>query len=95
MLEIIALFFLTRQVGRIAQDKGLKPFTWKLYTVLAWFAGEILGAIFGIVIFGVDNIFSWLMVALAGAVTGYYILKSNLAKRNDVTMDDDINNIGT
>ena len=94
MLEIIALIFLTRQVGRMAHDKGLKSSTWKLYTVLAWFAGEIFGALVGLVIFGPDNIFSVLMVALAGAVTGYYILKTNLAKRSDITMDDDINNIG-
>jgi len=94
MLEIIALIFLTRQVGRMADDKGLKSSTWKLYTVLAWFAGEIFGALVGLVIFGPDNIFSVLMVALAGAVTGYYILKTNLAKRSDITMDDDINNIG-
>jgi hypothetical protein len=94
MLEIIALIFLTRQVGKMAYDKGLKSSTWKLYTVLAWFAGEIFGALVGLVIFGPDNLFSVLMVALAGAVTGYYILKTNLAKRRDITMDDDINNIG-
>ena len=94
MLEIIALIFLTRQVGRMAHDKGLKSSTWKIYTVLAWFAGEIFGALVGLVIFGPNNIFSVLMVALAGAVTGYYILKTNLAKRSDITMDDDINNIG-
>ena len=94
MLEIIALIFLTRQVGRMAHDKGLKSSTWKIYTVLAWFAGEIFGAVVGLVIFGPNNIFSVLMVALAGAVTGYYILKTNLDKRSDITMDDDINNIG-
>jgi hypothetical protein len=94
MLEIIALIFLTRQIGRMAHDKGLKSSTWKIYTVLAWFAGEIFGALVGLVIFGPNNIFSVLMVALAGAVTGYYILKTNLAKRSDITMDDDINNIG-
>ena len=94
MLEIIALIFLTRQVGRMAHDKGLKSSTWKLYTVLAWFAGEIFGALLGLVIFGPNNLFSVLMVAIAGAVTGYYILKTNLAKKSDITMEDDINNIG-
>ena len=94
MLEIIALFFLTRQIGRIAQDKGLKSFTWKLYTVLAWFAGEIMGAVMGLLFFGPNNLFSVLLVALAGAITGYYILKLNLDKRPDISMDDDINQIG-
>jgi len=95
MLEIIALIFLTRQIGRIAHDKGLKSSTWKLYTVLAWFAGEILGAVIGLMIFGPNNIFSVLLVALAGAITGYYILKLNLDKRQDITLDDDINQIGS
>jgi hypothetical protein len=94
MLEIIALIFLTRQIGRMAHDKGLKSSTWKLYTVLAWFVGEIAGAVFGLMIFGVNNLFSVLLVALAGAITGFYILRSNLAKRADITLDDDINNIG-
>jgi hypothetical protein len=94
MLEIIALIFLTRQIGRIAHDKGLKSSTWKLYTVLAWFAGEIVGAVIGLMIFGPNNLFSVLLVALAGAITGYYILKLNLDKRQDITLDDDINQIG-
>jgi hypothetical protein len=95
MLEIIALIFLTRQIGRIAHDKGLKSSTWKLYTVLAWFAGEIAGAVIGLMIFGPNNLFSVLLVALAGAITGYYILKLNLDKRQDITLDDDINQIGS
>ena len=94
MLEIIALIFLTRQIGRIAHDKGLKSSTWKLYTVLAWFAGEIVAAVIGLMIFGPNNLFSVLLVALAGAITGYYILKLNLDKRQDITLDDDINLIG-
>jgi hypothetical protein len=56
MLEIIALIFLTKQIGRIATDKGLKPGTWKLYTVLAWIAGEFVGAIIGVLFFGVNNL---------------------------------------
>jgi hypothetical protein len=66
MLEIIALIFLTRQIGRMAHDKGLKSSTWKLYTVLAWFTGEITGAVVGVMIFGVNNLFSVILVALAG-----------------------------
>lgn len=95
MLEIIALIFLTREIGKMAHDKGLKSSTWKLYTVLAWFAGEIAGGILGLLIFGLDNLVSVLLVAIGGAITGYYILKTNLAKKPDITLDDDINNIGS
>jgi hypothetical protein len=93
MLEIIALIFLTREIGKIAADKGLKPGTWKIYTVLAWIAGEFIGAIIGVLIFGTNNFFSIVLVAIAGAVTGYLILKANLSKRPDL-LDDDINQIG-
>jgi outer membrane lipoprotein SlyB len=93
MLEIIALIFLTREIGKIAADKGLKPGTWKIYTVLAWIAGEFIGAIIGVLIFGTNNFFSVVLVAIAGAVTGYLILKANLSKRPDL-LDDDINQIG-
>lgn len=93
MLEIIALIFLTREIGKIAVSKGLKPGVWKAYTVLAWIAGELAGATIGILIFGLDNFFSVAMVAIAGAITGYLILKSYLIKKPDL-LDDDINQIG-
>jgi len=93
MLEIIALIFLTKEIGKIATAKGLKPGTWKLYTVLAWIAGEFVGAIIGVLIFGTDNFFSIALVAIAGAVTGYVVLKANLSKKPDL-LDDDINQIG-
>jgi len=93
MLEIIALIFLTSEMGKIAAEKGLKPLTWKIYTVLAWVLGEIIGGIIGIYMFGGNNLISAALVAIGGAITGYLILKSNLSKRPDV-MDDDINQIG-
>ena len=34
MLELIALIFLTREIGKIAEKKGLKPLTWKIYLVI-------------------------------------------------------------
>lgn len=93
MLEIIALIFLTKEIGRIATDKGLKPGTWKLYTVLAWIAGEFVGAVIGVFFFGVNNLVSVALVAIAGAITGYLFLKSTLSKKPDI-MQDDIDNIG-
>ncbi|HEV8079100.1 MAG TPA: hypothetical protein VGP43_00195 [Chitinophagaceae bacterium] len=90
MLEIIALFFLTKEIGKIAKAKGLKPGRWQLYTVLAWLAGEIVGGIVGILIFGGNNLVSVALVAIGGAFAGYHILKANLSKRPDA-LEDDIN----
>lgn len=92
MLEIIALIFLTRKIGKIAEDKGLKPGTWKLYTVLAWIAGEFIGAVIGALIFGPENIVSIILLAIAGAVTGYFLVRNTLSKKPDVF--DDIDQIG-
>ena len=93
MIEIIALILLTAQMGRLATQKGLKPGPWKLYTVLAWIAGEFIGAVIGVMMFGTDNIISVMLIALAGAITGFLVLKRNLTKRPDV-LEDDINQIG-
>ena len=93
MLEILALIFLTRQIGTMAQDKGLKPGKWKLYTVLSWFAGEIAGAILGVLIFGPSNFVSIFLVAIGGAITGFLFIKSTLSKQPDQDPDD-IDQIG-
>jgi hypothetical protein len=93
MLEIIALIFLTKNMGALAVQKGLKPGTWKLYTVLCWFGAEIVGAVLGFLIFGEEGMFGAILLGLACAVASYFILKANLQKKPD-SMDDDINRIG-
>jgi hypothetical protein len=92
MLEIIALVFLTREIGRLAIKKGLKPISWKIYTIAGWILSEILGLMVGIMIFGEDNLFSVMMIGIAFAITSYFIIKAQLNKMPD--FDDDINRIG-
>jgi hypothetical protein len=92
MLEIIALIFLTKNIAALAQKKGLKPGTWKLYTVLCWFGAEIAGAVIGVVILGEENIIIALLLGIGCAIASFFILKANLNKRVDV--DDDIDRIG-
>lgn len=94
MLEIIVLIFLTKDVGRLAESKGVKPLTWKIYTVVGWIISEIIGIFVGLMIFGKDNLFSIILVGLAFAVTSFFIIKAQLNKLPDQGIDDDINNIG-
>jgi hypothetical protein len=94
MLEIIALIFITREIGKIAADKGLKPLTWKIYTIVSWVISEILGVIIGLMLFGKDNIFSVILVGLTFAITSYFIIKAQLNKLPDHDFDDDINHLG-
>ena len=93
MLDIIALVLLTRNIGALALKKGLKSGTWKLYTVLAWFGGEIVGIVLGLLAFGQDGIGGAILLGLGGAVASYFIIRANLSKRPDA-MDEDINRIG-
>jgi hypothetical protein len=93
MLDIIALIFLTKEIGRIAHDKGLRPVTWKIYTIVGWIFSEIIGIIAGIMIFGKDNLFSVILVGLTFAITSYFIIKAQLNKLPD-DFDDDISRIG-
>jgi hypothetical protein len=88
MLEIVALIYLTRSIGQLALNKGLKPGTWKLYTVLAWFTGEITGLIIGFTMFGVERPIMALLVGIPCAVGGYHIVKATLERKPDVFVDD-------
>ena len=106
MPEIIILFFLCRKMGNLAVQKGLSAITWKLYTILGFFAAEIVGIMLGILLFGnIDvnalstmaelqnsNIYGLEAFALISAFGGYLIVKSILEKKPD-TLDEDINKI--
>ena len=62
MLEIIALIFLCKRNGALATTKGLKPGTWKMYTILAWIVAEFIGIGIGISMFGKQNLLTVGMV---------------------------------
>ncbi len=93
MLDLILLFFLTREIGRLAYRKGLKPSTWQIYNVLGWLGAELIGVVIGILIFGLNNLVSIQLIAFAFAITSYFIIKAQLNKLPD-DIDDDINKIG-
>ena len=93
MIEIIVLVFLCIHIGKIAKKKGLKRSTWIMYTILSWIGGEIIGVIAGFVIFDKSNIISIMLMGLAGAIGGYFIIKAQLDKLPD-NMDDDVKRIG-
>lgn len=88
MLEIIALVYLTRIIGPLAEQKGLKSSTWKLYTVLAWFAGEIIGIFIGLALFGSENMLMSILVAIPCAIGGYHIIRNRLHRMPDIYRDD-------
>ncbi len=94
MLDLILLFFLTREIGRLAYKKGLKPLTWKIYNIAGWLGAELIGIVIGILAFGLKNLVSVQLIAFAFAITSYFIIKAQLNKLPDQDFDDDINRIG-
>ena len=94
MLDLIVLFFLTKEIGRIADRKGLKTLTWKIYNVVGWLGAELVGVMIGVLIFGLNNIVSVQLIAFAFAITSYFIINAQLNKLPDRDIDDDINRIG-
>ncbi len=89
MLDLIALYFLTREIGRLAFKKGLKPLTWKIYNVVGWLLAELIGIVIGALIFGLDNLVSVQLVAFACAITSYFIIKAQLNKLPNQDLDDE------
>lgn len=88
MIELIALYFLCKFNGRLAAQKGLKPLTWKIYTIFAWIVAEVLGVILGLMLFGKDNLGSLAAIGLVSAVGGYLFIRYVLDKKPDAVVDD-------
>ncbi|MEO6254518.1 MAG: hypothetical protein ABIO79_14490 [Ferruginibacter sp.] len=93
MLEILAIIFLSKKNGKLAEQKGLKSSTWIFYSVICWIGFEFIGAIGGIMMFGQENFFPAYLLALAMAVSSYFFIRSILNKKPD-NVDEDINRIG-
>lgn len=88
MIEIVILIFLCIQIGKLAKKKGLKRNTWIMYTILSWVGGEIIGVIAGFIIFDKTNLVSIMLMGIAGAVGGYFIVKHQLDKVPDNINED-------
>ena len=95
MIEIIVLYFLTKSIGATAAKKGQAPGRWKVFTVLAWVAFEMIGLLFGIAFFGTEDIYSLMAFALVSAFGGYLTIKYILDKKPDNKINEDIDSIGS
>ena len=93
-MDIIILIFLAYEIGKLAGRKGLSVLKWRFNLVIAWIGGEIIGLFFGVGFFGLDNVISWVLLAIASAATSYILIKNYLSKLPDVISDDDVDNFG-
>jgi len=71
MLEVLFLWFLTRQIRKIVEPKGRKPFGYQTMLVAFWFGGEIVGAFIGFLLFSEADLQCLVYIpALLGAALG-------------------------
>ena len=94
MLEILALWWLTKKIGEIVKEKGHQSLAYQIMAVVLWFGGEIAGAIFGLVLSAfMDDSLGCLiyLFAIVGAVAGggaaYFI--ATIIKPADTTPPSD------
>jgi len=91
MLEILALWALTRQIGKLVEQKGHKSGWYKVLTVVLWFGGEIVGAILGVIVTGASESSQCLiyLFALVGAAAGAgvaYLIAISLSPTNSASL---------
>ena len=82
VVSIVALYFLTKQIGRIAESKGEQPRRWKIHAVLAWILGDLIGEMIVFKFFGLNVILLFLFGVGLGYV-GYLLVKQKLESLPD------------
>lgn len=96
MLEIILLFFLSKKIGKIAEQRGHKKRPNIIFFIFLWFAGELIGALLGSIL-SRGNLIATYFMALIGAAVGASIafrIVKNLEDKSDsdngmITIDAD------
>ena len=74
MLELVALYFVFREAGRLALEKGYSPLRWKIHAFMAWFFGELVG-VFIVLTYFPDQLTTMLIIGICMAYLSYLVLK--------------------
>lgn len=95
-MDFILLIFLCWQIGKKAEQKGLRSGPWRLRLVLTWLGFEFAGMLLGILLFGFNknDMVGLAAFALACAFGGYLYVKAALDKKIDQSDQEKIDNIG-
>lgn len=73
MIELIAIFFACRGIGRIARHRGRSPFPFQVLTVTLWILFEFLGAFVVTLVFVDPSLLTVYTGALAGAFLSAFL----------------------
>jgi uncharacterized Tic20 family protein len=94
MLEILALWWLTKRIGAIVRQKGRESLAYQIIAVVLWFGGEIGGALLGLLLSAfMDETYICLLYlfALIGAVGGgglAYFIANSLSAADTISQSD-------
>ena len=94
LLDIIALIFITRYVGKLAIQKGLKPGSWKAYTIFSWFGIQIIGLIAGILLLNSRDIIGLQLLGWICSVGSLLVIRYILLNKPNITPDEEVNRVG-
>jgi len=86
MLEIILIIYLSKELGKIIEQKGHQKGWYIALFVISWVLFEFIGILAGTIIFNDSNIFLAYLFALVGAAVAYllnYILVSSLKDKTN------------
>ncbi len=74
MFELIALYFIFREAGRLAVEKGYSSIRWRIQDLIAWFLGEMVGMLIVMTYFP-DQLITMLIIGISMAYLAYLLLK--------------------
>lgn len=77
IVGIVALFFLTRSIGKLALEKNQPALKWKLNVIFAWIAGDLTGEMIVYYFFGLELI-PLAVFGIGMGYLGYLLVKRSL-----------------
>ena len=83
MIEIVVLYFLVRKLGKVAEQKGLSPFKWKINGILAWVGGEFFGFVLILELTKTQDIILSLLFAIGCGYLCFLLLRQYLQSMPD------------
>ncbi len=87
-MDILFLLYAIYLINKLASKKAVKKAKWIVTLVLAWIAGEIIGAAVGFILFGKENLICIALVALGVAGTFYFKINDYLQSLPDKIVED-------
>ena len=92
MLEIILIIFLSKRIGKIAEEKGHTKIKYQVLFVVLWVAFEILGAFIGAGLSngGTGTIYFFALLGAGLACLISFLIVNSLSEKNEI--EDEINN---